>query len=100
MLTKAATTGTATTIARRLSSTPDQPFVLRFFANRPGGDEGETFIGQRSFTTDGDGNGRFTFAPERRVEMGKTITATATDARGNTSEFSPPRPVEPGTTGR
>ena len=99
VLTRATTVGAVTTIAGSLNSTPRRTFVLHFYANPPGGDEGKTFLGRQFVTTDANGNADFAFAPERRVALGKTITATATDHRLNTSEFSPPRTVEPGTIG-
>ncbi len=72
-----------------LNSTPEATFVLRFFANpaaQP--DEGKRFLGQKSVTTLGDGKVSFAFAPTQAVAVGQTITATATDSQGNTSEFS------------
>ncbi len=103
-LTKATTTGGTTTVSGHLNSTPNRSFLLQFFANPPGGDEGQTFLGQLSVTTNRNGDASFDFTPPRRVGRvgeGKTITATATDPRGNASEFSPPRTVRsPGAIGR
>lgn len=94
VLDSAATVGNVTTVRGKLRSTPGATFTLEFFANEPGADEGEKFIGQRSVTTDGGtGLAGFTFRPQRRVAPGYTVTATATDAAGNTSEFSNPEPV-------
>ena len=87
-----------TTIRGRLSSIPRQDFDLRFFANRDG-DEGEVYLGEQRVTTNGNGHAAFRFVPERRVPVGQTVTATGTDARGNTSEFSLPRIVESGSIG-
>ncbi len=55
--------------------------------------EGKTFIGQKQVTTASDGKVTFTFEPAKRVGLGQTVTARATDSVGNTSEFSAPRMV-------
>jgi CSLREA domain-containing protein len=99
VLRAATTAGAATTITGRLNSTPNQRFVLRFFANPAGENEGKTFLGQQALTTNANGNLSFTFGPNQRVPLGQTVTATATGPGGNTSEFSPPRTVEAGTIG-
>ena len=67
--------------------------VVRFFSNPWGTDEGKRFIGQEKVTTGSDGKATFAFKPARKVDLGKSITASATDASGNTSEFSTPRAV-------
>ena len=79
-------------VAGTLNSVPKGAFTLEFFANAAcnarGHGEGRTFIGTASVTTDGSGNASFgplSFA----VPAGQAvITSTATDAGGNTSEFS------------
>jgi hypothetical protein len=86
----------AVTVTARLRSTPSQSFTIEFFANAPGGDEGQLFIGKQDVATDGTGVANFTFHPARSVALGKTITATATNANDSTSEFSPPRKVVAG----
>jgi hypothetical protein len=90
-LIQAATTGGKTTIEGRLNSTPNKTFTIQFFSN-PMGDisgfgEGKTFIGQRSVTTNANGNATFSFTATQRVRVGHWVTATATDTLGNTSEF-------------
>jgi len=75
--------------------------VIEFFANRvpePGGDptgygEGAQFLG----AVMPDANGSFT-ASLAAVEVGTLISATATDAAGNTSEFALNIVVESGET--
>ncbi|MGH3145068.1 MAG: beta strand repeat-containing protein [Rubrobacter sp.] len=79
-----------TTIAGKLNSTPNTIFVIQFYAN-PSGNEGKTFIGREFATTNGLGNASFTFSPVSPVAAGQTVTATATDLAGNTSELSAPR---------
>jgi hypothetical protein len=88
--------GGAVTVKGRLQSTPNRQFTLEFFANPPGGNEGKTFLGQKVVTTDGTGVARFTFHPQASVPVRDTITATATDLKGSTSEFSAPRTVVAG----
>jgi len=92
-LTSAKNSSTKTTIAGRINSTPGKTFKVQFFSSPSGTDEGKTFIGQKSVTTDGSGIATFTFSPASKVPAGRTITATATDPAGNTSEFSAPRTV-------
>jgi CSLREA domain-containing protein len=82
-----------TTIKGSLNSTPNKTFAVRFFSNPAGGDEGKTFIGQKSVTTNGSGNVAFSFSPAQKVGVGRTVTATATNPAGSTSEFSAPRTV-------
>jgi CSLREA domain-containing protein len=82
-----------TTIKGSLNSTPNKTFAVRFFSNPSGTDEGKTFIGQESVTTDGSGNVTFSFVPAQKVGSGRRVTATATGPGGNTSEFSAPRTV-------
>lgn len=86
----AATGGGSTTIEGRLNSTPSETFTIQFFSNPPtGGAEGKKYIGQKSVDTNANGNtGIFTFSPAQKVPEGHSITATATDQEGNTSEFS------------
>jgi CSLREA domain-containing protein len=88
-----AKTGGETTIKGRLNSAPNTTFALQFFSNPPGGNEGKKFIGQKRVTTGADGNVSFTKEINPAVAAGRTITATATDSGGNTSEFSAPREV-------
>ena len=77
----------------KLGSTPNRTFVVRFFSNLSGTNEGKVFIGQRSVTTDGSGNVTFASSPAQKVGLGRTVTATATNPAGSTSEFSAPRTV-------
>lgn len=98
VITSVITTGSSTIIEGTLNSAPNEAFTIEFFRNLmadPSGfGEGQTFIGDTTVTTDGDGNATFTvvFAG---VPAGEVITATATDIAGNTSEFSGATTVEP-----
>jgi hypothetical protein len=81
------------TIEGNLNSTPNRTFVIQFFGNLQGENEGRFFLGQDSVTTNSNGNVNFTFtAPAAPIET-QNVTATATRA-GNTSEFSAARPAE------
>jgi hypothetical protein len=91
VISSAITSGGQTTIKGRLNSTPNQTFTVRFFSNPPGENEGKFFRGQKSVTTNADGNVSFTFVPAKVV--GQLVTATATNSGGSTSEFSAPRQV-------
>jgi Right handed beta helix region/IPT/TIG domain/S-layer homology domain len=87
--------GTSTTIQGTLDSTPGTQFEIDFYAvsqclRRPQGfREGQTYIGTDSVTTDGSGHAVInTVLPGIALGPGDTVSATATDAQGNTSEFS------------
>jgi hypothetical protein len=89
----ATTSGGTTTIKGALNSTPNKSFTLRFFsspqADPSGFGEGKNYLGTKSVTTSANGStGIFTFTPNQVVPVGQKITATATNAGGNTSEFS------------
>ena len=67
-------------------------YRLEFFAtptwdatNQP---EGKYFLGTTNVTTDGSGNASFAAAFATAPATNLLVTATATDANGNTSEFS------------
>jgi len=86
-----------TQVTGTLNSLPRRSFTIQFFsnpvANVPTGfGEGETFLGQRAVRTNRRGNASFTFATT--LAAGQVVTATATDASGNTSEFSQGRFVQ------
>jgi hypothetical protein len=86
-----------TVIIGNLDTKPGS-FLLQFFANQhpnsSGFGEGETFLGQKWVHTDSGGHIFFKFGHLTAVPEGQFITATATDAQGNTSEFSYARNVE------
>ena len=83
---------TATEVTGLLDSTPNSAFTLEFFANDacdPSGyGEGQDFIGDASVTTNGAGQAPYDVTALAPVAPGRVITATATNAAGNTSEFS------------
>jgi hypothetical protein len=76
-----------TNVAGQLDSTPNSTFTLQFFSNPSGTDEGRTFLGEKSVTTDASASVSFTFKTKKKAGKGQNITATATnDATGDTSD--------------
>jgi hypothetical protein len=92
VLSAAAVVGGSTTVAGSLNSTPFATFTLDFYANStadPSGfGPGERYLGSTTLTTDASGNACFSVTLSAAANPGDSITATATDAAGNTSEFS------------
>jgi hypothetical protein len=78
-----------TRISGTLQGTPSTPYTIQFFSNPLAGPEGKTFLGQISVTTNGSGQAVFTGNLPVTLDPNQPfITATATSASGNTSEFS------------
>ena len=81
-----------TTAVGSLNSRPNATFTLDFYGNvladTTGFGEGERWLGSVVVTTGIDGNAFFTVSLTNAVSAGGFISATATDAAGNTSEFS------------
>jgi hypothetical protein len=77
----------------KLNSKPNATYTLQFFASPsvdPSGfGEGKVFLGSMTVTTNAGGDVTFT-SPSffRAFATGDWISATATDAANNTSEFS------------
>jgi hypothetical protein len=86
-----------TEIVGTVQGTPNTLYTIQFFSNAVSGPEGKTFLGEVSVTTGASGFASFTAGLS--VALGPTqpfITATATSASGDTSEFStPPGTVAP-----
>ncbi len=96
-------TGSTRTITGTLNSKPNQEFTIDFYSNpscdTSGNGEGKTYLTTiLTDTTDANGDVSFTFHPST-LTVGQAITATATDANGNTSEFSQCVTVATGTAG-
>ena len=76
----------------RLNSQPGGTYRIEVFANtncdQSGYGEGARFIGALTVTTNPQGDAQFKLKFSAAVSAGQFITATATDAAGNTSEFS------------
>jgi len=66
------------------------PLDIEFFLADADAEEGRRFIGSDLYETDDAGQQvQVVFSPESPVGDGDLVVATATDADGNTSEFSP-----------
>ncbi|MCC3500520.1 MAG: S8 family serine peptidase, partial [Microcoleus sp. PH2017_15_JOR_U_A] len=91
-LTSAISSNGNTAIKGKINSTPNTTFRVEFFSNRvldnSGFGEGEKFLGFQNVTTDSSGNATVAINLPLAVPIGQFITATATDANNNTSEFS------------
>jgi hypothetical protein len=91
----AVTDSTTTTVQGTLTSSPNATFAIELFANTvcdPSGyGQGEQFLASFSLTTDAAGHASFTYTTG--VIPGEFMTATATSADGNTSQFSNCVPV-------
>ena len=84
--------GAQTKIGGTLNSLPNAAYTLDFYANAVPGPsgygEGQRYLGSTTVTTDATGNVAFSVTLTAASSSGEWITATATDAAGNTSEFS------------
>ena len=82
----------STIVSGGLNSTPSTTFTLQFF-NGPtelsGSGMGKNLLGTETVTTNAGGDARFEFTFPVALSGNQTITATATDPDGNTSEFTP-----------
>jgi hypothetical protein len=78
------------TVRGVLNSTPNAAFTIDFYANEgaPALAEGKTWLGSITVRTDGSGAASINATLTNRDTRRPPITATATDAAGNTSEFS------------
>lgn len=82
--------GGTLSIRYSLSSTPANtayPVTIEFFLADFAGQQGDTFIGSRNISNAGTTTSNISAGG---VTFGDRIVATATDANGNTSEFSAP----------
>jgi len=88
VLTGITVSGSSDVLHGTLNSTPLSAFTIEIFSS-PSGGQGETYLGSVPVKTDKFGNASFmfAFAPSAGDSY---LTATATDANGNTSEFSAP----------
>jgi hypothetical protein len=92
VLASVTTNGASTTVSGALNSMANATFAIDFYANDlidPSGyGEGQIFLGTTNVTTDAAGNADFTAVVAAGAAAGQQVTATATAAAGNTSEFS------------
>ncbi len=97
VLASAASNGAATIIKGSLNSLPEADFRLEFFfastCDPSGNGEGEIFLGAGEVHTDAEGDVDFAFELPVPSRPGGFVTASATDATGNTSELSACVPV-------
>ena len=91
VITSAQTSGAVTTIAGSLNSTANSTFRVDFYSNPwcniTGNGQGKTHLGFTTVNTDGTCNVPFQAMLNLVLPPG-VVSATATDAAGNTSEFS------------
>jgi hypothetical protein len=82
--------GTTITGTLTQSVSPNSAFRIEFYASRTstGVVQGEIFLGFGSVTTNASGTVAFTITIPVLIPPGFVVTATATDANNNTSEFS------------
>jgi hypothetical protein len=97
VVTSAMALPSGTALAGFLNSEPDSTFTVELFAstacNASGNGEGQTFLSAAVVTTDSAGNASFAVTSPLSLLPGTVVTATATDAFGDTSEFSPCLPA-------
>src|SRR5205823_3674629 len=97
LITAAFKDGSSVSVGAILDSAASVSFALLFYASvtcDPSSyGEGETWLGFRPLTTDASGHGFASGTFVTALNAPLFITATATDAAGNTSEFSPCVPV-------
>ena len=98
-LTGVFTTGSSTVIQGTLDSSPSTLFRIEFFANDmpdPSGfGQGQVFLPAATLMVTTDSAGHATFSQTAPVALAASqfVTATATDATNNSSEFSADAPV-------
>ena len=92
VLTNAVSSASATLVKGFLESVANQPYLLQFYANpvvdNSGYGEGRVFLGAANFVAGIACSNNFDVTLPAGLPAGWFITATATDAAGNTSEFS------------
>jgi hypothetical protein len=88
VLTSVQTVGSNLNISGNLTSQPKTKFTVEFFASDVGGASGQFFLGSQSVTTDSAGLASFTYDGPLPPAGATFFTATATDPKDNTSEFS------------
>jgi hypothetical protein len=87
IITNAFGSGISTVVQGKLISTANTRFFVDVYRNLAGS-QGQFYLGTASMTTDGSGNASFAYTNTSGNYAGQAITATATAANGDTSEFS------------
>jgi parallel beta-helix repeat protein len=92
VITNAYGSGTSTIVLGKLNSLSGGNFLIDVYrsytADESGYGEGQFYLGTVNVTTDGSGNAPFAYTNSGGNFAGQFITATATAANGDTSEFS------------
>jgi parallel beta-helix repeat protein len=89
VITNAFGLGGSTVIQGNFNSLPGDAYYIDFYANATAAfDEGQTYLGFVRVTTDGSGNALFTYTNTSANLTGQYISATATAATGDSSEFA------------
>ncbi|MDB5385609.1 MAG: Hemolysin-type calcium-binding region, partial [Planctomycetaceae bacterium] len=96
VLTSVASSGGTITISGSLNTTPNTQVLIQFFSNAlpdgSGHGEGQTLLGQKTFTTDSSGNATISASFSGTLNPGISVSATATTqvsgVSKDTSEFS------------
>jgi hypothetical protein len=98
-----ARTGAVTRVAGTFAGAANVTITLDFYANAAldpsGHGEGQRYLGSATVTTDATGRADFDVTLAAATAAGEFVTATATDAAGNTSEFSPAQAAPVGVQG-
>ena len=79
--------GGGSAISGTLSGAPSSRSVIEVFSGPSGPGQGKTYLGSTVATTDKSGHASFIFQAGSDLD-GRYLTATATDSKGDTSEFS------------
>jgi titin len=92
VITNAFGLGGSTIVRGNLNSLATTAYFIDLYANvspdYSGYGQGQTYLGTVSVATDGSGNASFAYTNTSANYAGQYISATSTDANGNTSEFS------------
>jgi hypothetical protein len=98
VITSATVAGSVTTIGVQVTGPAATDVVVDVFSNAVcdwnGAGEGETYLAQRRVTTGANGVATFNVAVGVAIPVGHLITATATRAGLNTSQFSTCKAVQ------
>ncbi len=92
VLTSVTSLGNSTAIQGSLKSTPNSLFQIDFYSSAAldssGNGEGALFLHTTTVNTNDSGDATINVTFQTPVDATQAVTATATDANGNTSEFS------------
>ncbi len=88
VLTAAVTIPGGTQIYGTLTATPDATYTIEFFANTTTGAAGRYMLGSTTVSANGIGVARFIYSGLPLPSGATYVTATATDAINNTSQYS------------